>query len=118
MSFARNRHKWGKNHFCDSWLDEVDGNGDKLSVYVQKESTHTFKCSYCQKSDLSFENQGLLQIIQHAQGKKHRKIADIRGGRVHSVQVLGVIAENDETSEEPNAEQSNNEEIQVCIISF
>ena len=35
-----------------------------------------------------------------------------------SVQVLGVIAENDETSEEPNAEQSNNEEIQVCIISF
>ena len=41
---AKFRGKKGKVRFNDDWLSKVDGNGDKLSDYVEKESTYTFKC--------------------------------------------------------------------------
>ena len=74
--------------WSEKWLTEEDGNRDQISEWAEKETQETFRCNWCKTSGLFFKNQGLLQIKQHALGKKHRTVADIKKRRNRSQQVL------------------------------
>ena len=72
----------------ESWLLEQDSNGDLLAEWVRNENNSMFRCTFCSKSGLSYSNQGVLQIKQHARTKKHKEIADIKKRRNTSQFVL------------------------------
>jgi hypothetical protein len=50
------KKRTGKTTFKDSWLDGLDVNGDSPRLYVQKTGNYSFKCSWCQTTDLAVDN--------------------------------------------------------------
>jgi hypothetical protein len=100
----------GRSSFKDVWLNETDVNGDRLSLYVQKTSIYTFKCTWCQTGDLAVDNIGKMGVIQHAKSKKHRSVADHRNGRVANQMFLAPHREEEQVDAPEQAEADNNNE--------
>ena len=72
----------------ESWLSQTDSNGDQLSEWVVHESRETMYCRWCKKKGISFSNQGIQQVKQHAKSQKHRLVADVKKRRNVTQQVL------------------------------
>jgi hypothetical protein len=105
----------GRTTFQDSWLAEVDVNGDSPKLYVQKTGNYSFRCTFCCSGDLRIDNVGRAGIFQHAVGKKHKVIADVRAGRIKNQPFFNPGAQD---QEEMNAENSddpvnNDEEVEA-----
>ena len=102
----------GKIHFKDSWLDQLDKNGDSPRLYVQKTSVFTFKCIWCLSGDLAVDNIGKTAIFQHAGSKNHRFVAGLRSGRVKDQVVFdGKEPEHDINDPENGEVENNNPEL-------
>lgn len=58
--------------FSDSWLDEVDSNGDKVSTWCRKgEDGFSGYCIFC-KAELKCDNSGKSQLFKHSSSKRHK----------------------------------------------
>lgn len=68
----------GKTKYKPSWGSEKDGNGDFLKSWCCSSSTSEFSgyCKLC-KTNISVDNSGLNQLLQHAKSKKHVKMRNI-----------------------------------------
>ena len=115
MSFHRaagsGSKRTGKTNFKDSWLDEVDVNGDSPRLYVQKTDKYSFKCSWCQTQDLSVDNNGKQGLVQHYKSKKHRETANLRAGRTKGQITFDV--RNDENQNKLGDSETESEEDEV-----
>lgn len=72
----------GKTHFQKDWLTRKDTLGHKISDWSQpKTENGKAFCFLCKKTG-RYDNQGLLQLLQHAKTKSHQAVAhQILGGR-------------------------------------
>ena len=63
----------GKTKFNPSWLEKQDASGKTLSLWCKKDPTSEFAgyCFVCLKS-VSCSNSGAAQLINHADGQKHK----------------------------------------------
>jgi hypothetical protein len=68
--------------FRNNWLDQEDGNGHKLRLWCRADEKDLYAgyCKLCFKK-LPCSNMGLLQILQHSTGDKHKQIACVRFGK-------------------------------------
>ena len=64
----------GKTKFCTAWLQEEDNQGHRVGEWCVRDKFSVYKgyCFLCSKF-VACENTGKLQLIQHAQGKKHKE---------------------------------------------
>ena len=64
----------GKTKFNRSWLVKLDKNGNSISDWCVQDSSNEFAayCYVCSKS-ISCANNGLYQVINHADGAKHKQ---------------------------------------------
>lgn len=65
----------GKSKFQSSWLTTKDDNGHLLSSWCQPNSQDIYSvfCTICDSSKpISCSNSGRIQLINHANRKKHR----------------------------------------------
>ena len=72
----------GKTQFKKDWLLHTDGQGHKISSWCQpcQEVGKAF-CFICKKKGFLCNNQGLLQLLQHARGQSHKTMVnEILGG--------------------------------------
>lgn len=69
----------GDTKFKSSWLTEKDGNGHKIGDWLQevKNDQYVAKCIVC-TSTFKCSNSGLKQVLQHAEGQKHKDKARAR----------------------------------------
>ena len=104
---SESKERTGKTSLKEEWLDKMDTNGDSPRLYVQKTSSYTFKCLWCQTKDLSVDNIGRVAIVQHAKTKKHRDLANIRMGRVPNQVLFNVL---DDVNEDETGTTNNNED--------
>ena len=98
------KERTGRISFKEAWLEEADVNGDLPRLYVQKVSTYSFKCLWCQSKELSVDNIGKAAVVQHAKTKKHREVASIRTGRNLDQVVFNVVEDENETGANNNEE--------------
>ena len=65
--------------FAEQWLDQVDANQHTLRWWCKAapKDIHAAFCTLCCKT-VPCDNMGLIQILQHAKGKKHMEIANVR----------------------------------------
>lgn len=61
----------GKCKFNTRWLDNIDCNNDKLSVYINCKDDYNVLCSVCSK--IINVERGCFSIYQHARGEKHKE---------------------------------------------
>ena len=63
-----------KTKFNRSWLVKLDNNGNSLGDWCVQDSSNEFAAYYfvCSKS-ISCANNGLYQVINHADGAKHKQ---------------------------------------------
>lgn len=63
----------GKTKFSNAWLDEPDGQSYIFGKWCRKGSEYSGFCILCKK-DIPCSNAGILQLKQHALGKKHKEL--------------------------------------------
>ena len=73
---------------------------------MQKTSIYTFKCSWCQSSDIAVDNNGKAGLVQHFKSKKHKDIANLRSGRISDQLTFDI-----QTDENVSAATINEEEV-------
>lgn len=62
----------GKTKFNVSWGLKDDANNDKINTWCQAGSTpYNAYCNYCKK-EVSVDNSGLAQLVQHSKTTKHK----------------------------------------------
>lgn len=69
-----------KHHtkFNDRWLDEIDGNGQKLRLWCSKGKTDTTAYCFVCKKTIQCGNAGFAQVLQHSEkSKTHIRLANI-----------------------------------------
>ena len=68
----------GKTQYKKSWGSQKDGNGDLINSWCSSSSTSQYfgYCILC-KADISVDNSGINQLIQHAKSKKHNRIRNV-----------------------------------------
>ena len=72
----------GKTKFQNSWLEAEDCSKCKVDTWCRKGSGESKAfCVLCNK-EVCCDNAGLEQVLQHAKGAKHRKLADGRASQV------------------------------------
>jgi len=65
--------------FAEQWLDQVDANQHTLRWWCKAAPKDIYAafCTLCYKT-VPCDNMGLIQLLQHAKGKKHMEIANVR----------------------------------------
>jgi len=68
-----------RTKFAEQWLDQVDANQHTLRWWCKAtpKDIYAAYCTLCYKMVLC-DNIGLIQLLQHAIGKKHVEIANVR----------------------------------------
>jgi hypothetical protein len=67
----------GHTKFNMSWGLKDDGNNDKIQSWCKAgSSVYTGYCTLCKK-EVSVENAGLLQLVQHSKSQKHRQARNV-----------------------------------------
>lgn len=66
----------GKTYFKKDWLEQTDGFGHKISSWCEPSSNPgKASCMLCRKL-FCCDNQGLSQLLQHANGQTHKRLAN------------------------------------------
>ena len=68
----------GKTQYKPSWVSQKDGNGDLINSWCCSSSRSVFSgyCKLC-KTNISVDNSGINQLLQHAKSKKHVKMRNV-----------------------------------------
>lgn len=68
----------GKTQYKPSWGSQKDDNGDLINSWCCSSSTSVFSgyCKLC-KTNISVDNSGINQLLQHAKSKKHVKMRNV-----------------------------------------
>ena len=58
----------------ESWMNQLDGNNDRIGEWAQKYEGSTAKCVWCH-CEFKFNSRGIHAFKQHANGDKHKNVA-------------------------------------------
>ena len=60
----------GKNHFKETWLEDIDTNGNNLKTYMEQHDEFSVWCYLCERA-IAIDNQGQTAIMRHVKSQKH-----------------------------------------------
>ena len=82
-SVTKSPNKRGRNRVKESWLEEVDTNGDVVSRYLQIVDEHHVRCVWCD-SRISVANMGKCAVVKHYESTSHKTMAAMITDKVTS----------------------------------
>ena len=71
----------------ESWMNQLDGNNDRIGEWAQKYEGSTAKCVWCH-CEFKFNSRGIHAFKQHANGDKHKNVAAGRKGRLSNQRII------------------------------